>query len=170
MAFLASAALMFSVAMRAVMGVLARLLSMDMGVMEQVALRCLFGALILGCVGWRRIDWQGLRRAPVRDVWLLVLRGSAMFVVGMSLGTVAFIEGNYITTTLVLALPTTVLVSWLCFGESLSWRVMWLVLLSFVGVLCIVPSRGESILLGLPLWCALGAALCMSWGMMAARW
>lgn len=111
MAFLASAALMFSVAMRAVMGVLARLLSMDMAVMEQVALRCLFGALILGCVGWRRIDWQGLRRAPVRDVWLLVLRGSAMFVVGMSLGTVAFIEGNYITTTLVLALPTTVLVS-----------------------------------------------------------
>lgn len=167
---LASAALMVSVAMRAVMGVLARLLTTDMGVLEQVSLRSLFGALILMCLFWNRMRWRRLLRVPARDAALIALRAIAMFVVGMSLGTEAFIEGNYITTTLVLALPTTAIVCRACFGERLSWPVVGLVMLSFVGVLVIVQAKDESLLLGMPLWCALGAAFAMSWGMLAARW
>lgn len=166
---LAALALLVSVLMRAVMGVLARLLSAELSVLQQVSLRCLLGALLILLICHGRLRLAAFWHLPRTAQWLLVQRAVALFVVGMSLGTEAFIQGNYTTTTLVLALPTTALVSRWYFGERLSTRVMMLVALSFVGVLVFVAGNGQTLLLGWPFWCALAAAVAMSWGMLAAR-
>lgn len=154
--------------MRSVMGVFARELGQHVDLMMQIFLRGLLGTLILFVLCHRVIDIGKFWRINRAEAANLVARAVAMFVVGVALGSYAFIHGNYVTTTLILALPTTALVSRVVYREVMSWKAVVCVLLSFVGAATIILKDGQTLRFDWPLVCALLAALSMSWGILAA--
>ncbi|GFE66762.1 DMT family transporter [Litoreibacter roseus] len=158
-----------------IMGVFARELATGLNVVEQVALRSLIGAVVLLCVCWRIIDFGKFRTAPRSDLRLTAARAVAMFVIAISLGTVAFVEGNYASAAVIMALPTPAVLSVVMFGERMSVRDGMFVTLAFVGAaLTILAGTGAGAALGLildwPMLCALLATLFMSWGILARKW
>lgn len=157
-----------------IMGVFARELATGLNVVEQVALRSLMGALVLLCVCWRSIRPSKYFSAPNADLILTAMRSVAMFVFAISLGTVAFVHGNYASAAVIMALPTPAVLSVLMFGEKLSVFEGMFVVLAFVGAaLTILGGSGLTVALGLsldwPLLCALLATLFMSWGILSRK-
>ncbi|MEF2072718.1 DMT family transporter [Consotaella aegiceratis] len=173
--FLPILALVGAAFIGAIMGVFARELAQGLTVVEQVALRSLLGAAVLLCICWRVIDLGKIRTAPRQDLYLTTARAVAMFVVAISLGTIAFVEGNYASVAIVMALPTPAVLSIVMFGERMSVRDSMFVALAFTGAaLTILAGTGLGTGIGLtldgPLLCALVATLFMSWGILSRKW
>lgn len=157
-----------------IMGVFARELATGLTVVEQVALRSLMGAVVLLTVCWRVIDLDKFRTAPRSDLSLTAARAVAMFIIAISLGTVAFVEGNYASAAVIMALPTPAVLSVMMFRERMSVRDGMFVTLAFVGAaLTILAGSGAGAAIGLtldwPMLCALLATLFMSWGILARK-
>lgn len=158
-----------------IMGMFARELATDLTVFEQVALRALMGAIILLALCRKGIDLGKIYTAPKSDIGLTVARSIAMFVIGISLATVAFVEGNYASTAVIMALPTPAVLSVVMFGERMSVREGMYVILAFIGAsFSILAGTGAGTGIGLTLdWSslyALLATLVMSWGILSRRW
>lgn len=168
---LAIAALVAAAFIGAIMGVFARELAKDLNVVEQVALRSFMGAFILYAVRHRSISTARFVEAPRSDIWLTVFRSVLMFVIAISLGTVAFVYGNYASVAVVMSLPAPALLGVALFGERISFREGMLVTLAFLGAIVVVVSgSGMSLALEWPLVCAVGATFCMASGIMIRRW
>ena len=154
-----------------IMGIFARELSHALNVVEQVALRSFMGTIVLLCLCWRAIDFVKFRRIPKQDLTLTITRSVAMFVIAISLGTVAFVQGNYASAAVIMALPTLALLSRFMFGEAISGRETFFVMLAFLGAaLTILAGSGLSLSLDWPLLCALFATVFMSFGILARKW
>lgn len=158
-----------AVAMRSIMGVFARELDRYTDLMTQIFLRGLLGTLLLALFCYQFVDFKKFRDLERHEVRNLCARAIAMFVIGVALGSYAFIHGNYITATLVLALPTTAIISRVIYRESMSPATSSCVCLSFIGALIIILQKPQALAPDWALVCALIAALSMSWGILAAR-
>lgn len=155
----------------ATMGIFAREMAQELSVIEQVALRCITAGVILYLVCFRAISLGKYRLAPKRDLLLSVTRALSMFVFAISLGTIAFVQGNYATTSVLMALPVTAALGLVVFGERISLREAILVLLAFVGAALIVLAKtGLTLRFDWVSLCAVAAASFMGFGILARKW
>nr|WP_275944241.1 DMT family transporter [Gluconacetobacter asukensis] len=164
------AALVGTAFIGSIMGIFARELAAQLNVAEQVGLRCLMGALVLLAVSWRSIDFGKYARMPPSDLRLTAVRAVSMFVIAISLGTVAFVNGNYASVAVIMALPAPALLSALVFKERISYRETALVSFAFVGAaITIISAAGLRFEFNWPLSCAVLATLFMSYGILARK-
>jgi drug/metabolite transporter (DMT)-like permease len=166
----AVAALVGTAFIGSIMGMFARELATELNVAEQVFLRSLCGSLVLFVVCRRRIDLSKYRSAPPSDLALGAFRAISIYVIAISLGTLAFVNGKYGPVAIVMALPMTAILSSLVFRERISPREAMLVALAFAGAaITIYGGRGGGFELEWPLICALFASVFISFGMLAQK-
>ncbi|MEM7538895.1 MAG: DMT family transporter [Chloroflexota bacterium] len=138
-ALLATTALLWST-----LGIYIRLLADDFAILQQVYLRIAFAALFVGVIGVRQIRWYLLAQWHLNDWLLIVVRAAFLYLLGVSMTSVAFINGQYTTISLIKALPMTAVLGFLIFNERVTSKKLFYVSLSFIGAaLLVVPDIVE---------------------------
>ncbi len=156
-----------------IMGIFARSLAPHMGVWEQVMLRTFAGSVIILLVCAPHIRLKKIGSVSKSELFLTVARAISMYVIAIPLGTYAFSEGQYATTSIIMALPTTALVSILLFKEKAYARELRWVGLAFVGVCLIFYQKGHGEIDFSNMKAnvaALLACFAISWAILARKW
>lgn len=170
-AFFPVMAMIGAVFIGAIMGIFARQLDTELNVAEQVALRSFMGGVILYLICFWKINVRKFFCAPKKDIKLTILRSLCMFVAAISLGTIAFVNGNYTTVAVIMALPVPAFLASAMFGEQISTWEKLLVTLAFIGAVLVISARsGLSFNLEWPLVCAVFATCLMTFGVMSRKW
>ncbi len=130
---LAVSALVSAAMLGSVMGIFSRELAANMSVVEQVCLRSIFAAVLVLVVCSRWIHLDRLARAPRRELALVLARGMSTFVIAVTLGTTAFVNGHYGAVAIVMATPMAALLSVVLLREPARARELLWVALAFSG-------------------------------------
>jgi drug/metabolite transporter (DMT)-like permease len=158
----AIAALVSAAMLGSVMGIFSRELAVNMTVVEQVCLRSIFAALLVPAVCARWIHFDRIARAPRGELALVLARGVSMFVIAVSMGALAYINGHYGAVAIVMATPMAAVLSVVLLREPARARELLWVALAFTGAALTIYAGSGSGAAGEPRpyaqW-ALGAAL-----------
>lgn len=122
------------------LGVYIRILGQHFPVLQQIYLRVIVAAILVLILGYRQISWQRMGRLNGQD-WLLIgVRTASMYLFGVGLTSVAFLNGEYSTISLIRALPITALFGFLIFREPATWLKILFMLLSGFGASLLLLS------------------------------
>lgn len=159
------------------LGVYIRILGQHFDIFQQVYLRVTMAAILVAMIGIRRIGWSTLlQRMTIQEWRLIVLRTCAMYVLGVSLASVAFIGGEYSTISLIKALPLTAMIGVIIFREKLTQAKLLFVLLAFMGAsLLVMPDLlasqpGERLNFGYFELVGFISAACLAFSNAARKW
>jgi len=120
---------------QALMGIFARVFSVEMALLQQVALR-MFAALLFSLLlFWKSLDFSKFKRVTGKEYGLIFVRSVLMYITGISFISVAFIYGTFANVAFILALPFTAMIGIVVLREKLTFKSALLLLLSFLGVL-----------------------------------
>lgn len=165
------AALITTAAVGASMGVFARILSRDFSNIQQIALRCTIGCVLFYVFAHRKVSFAAIIAGGGRELAISVGRAFSIYVVAITLGTIAFIHGNYGAVSVVMAMPLTALLSAIIFRERVDTAQAAFVIVSFIGaVLVISQSHPDRFVFDWPLLVAFCAAAFMAFGVLARKW
>lgn len=120
------------------MGVFARYLHEGMSLFQQVGFRIFAGFLFSCLIFYKHIDLRKLQEIKLNQWALLILRGFAIYLIGISFGTVAYINGKYSNISFIMAFPMTAILGTLIFKDKLSVKKFLYILMAFLGVVLIV--------------------------------
>jgi drug/metabolite transporter (DMT)-like permease len=93
-----------------------------------------------------------------------------MFVIALSLGTIAFVNGNYASVAVIMAFPTPAIIAVVMLGERISLKETLLVSVAFIGAaITIFGGTGQTIRFEWPLICAFVATVFISYSILARK-
>jgi len=163
-------ALIFVAFTGSIMGIFARELAAELNVVEQVFLRSLMGCVALAVVCRRHLNMSKITMAPRKEIQLIIARSLSIYVIAISLGTIAFVNGKYGPVAIVMSVPTTAILSVIMFGEKASLKEIAFVICAFLGaVITISSSYYDELEIGWPLICALVATCFLSFGLLGQK-
>ena len=123
------------------LGVYIRILGQHFAILQQIYLRVIVAGVLLFLLGYRQISWRRMVNLSGRDWLLIVMRTTTMYLFGVGLTSVAFLNGEYSTISLIRALPVTALFGFLIFRERVTRLKMLFMVLSALGAsLLVVPD------------------------------
>lgn len=79
----------------ACMGIFARILEQDFMLFQQVAFRLLSAFIIINIIFSKQIDYKKIKYIPKRDWIIITFRSISMYLIGITLASIAFINGKY---------------------------------------------------------------------------
>ncbi|RYF61874.1 MAG: DMT family transporter [Comamonadaceae bacterium] len=167
---LAIASLVAAAGCGSFLGIFARSLDVYLTPVQQVALRCGLGALVLGALVGPRTLVLAIFKASQRDLAISAARGVLLYGAGVTLSAYAFIHGNYAVVSIVLALPVVAVLGSAVFGDRLGPKRWALVVCAFLGAGSI-SLYGVALDTGsiTPVASALAAAIFMGFGFVGQR-
>lgn len=131
----------------ACMGIFARILGNELLLFQQVAFRLFAALIMMNVLFYRNIDYQKIKRISARDWLFIVIRSIFMYLLGITLGTIAFIDGKYGNISFIMAFPMTAVLGIIILKEKINLKQGLLVFLSFVGVALISVNDPSNIFL-----------------------
>lgn len=153
------------------MGLFARWLGQDMALFQQIFFRILAGLLFGGAIFYRQISLARLRLAGAREWGLILVRSSALYLLGVGLGTQAYITAKYSNVAFISALPVPAIFGILLFREAATPRKILLILSSFAGALLIVvKDYGDLLARDVGELYALLSVVVFSFGIVTRKW
>lgn len=118
----------------ACMGIFARILENDLMLFQQVAFRLLSAFIIINILFFKQINYKKIKIIPKRDWIIIIFRSISMYMLGITLGSIAFINGKYSNISFIMALPMMALLGIFIFKEKVDFKKGSLIFLSFLGV------------------------------------
>lgn len=120
------------------MGIYIRMLAEHLSLFQQVYLRIAVAAFCLLLMGARHIRWHKIQQQSIADWLLLAVRSASMYLLGVGLVSIAYLEGEYSTISLIKALPFAAVLGFLLFKEKATAPKVLFVTLSLAGALMII--------------------------------
>ncbi|MDF5724403.1 MAG: DMT family transporter [Rhizonema sp. PD37] len=165
------AALIVMTCIGASMGLFARWLEEAMGLYQQVFFRILAGFILGIPLFYKKTNLSKVHHIPLGEWLLIFLRGSAIYLFGITFGTRAFIAAKYSNVAFIMALPVTALLGLIIFRGSFNFRKIILLITSFIGVLIIaVKDYTQIFIWDVGAYWALLATSLVSFGILARKW
>ncbi|HSX09382.1 MAG TPA: DMT family transporter [Candidatus Saccharimonadales bacterium] len=122
------------------MGIFARFLNTEFTIFQQVYLR-IFAAFILGIlIFYKDLDFKKLTKIPLREWGVIVLRSISLYVLGVTLISVAFIKADYSNASFISSLPMTAVLGFIFLKEKVTFQKVLYIFLGFLGVIIIAVS------------------------------
>ncbi len=128
------------------MGIFARILEHDLMLFQQVAFRLLSAFIIMNIIFFKQINYKKIKLISKTDWIVIIFRSIAMYMIGITLGSIAFINGKYSNISFIMALPMTALLGIFIFKEKVDLKRICLIFLSFLGVAFISVNNMSNIL------------------------
>lgn len=124
----------------AVLGVVIRAVTGQVSVPMTLLIVAFVGAVSLGAFSFQRIGWSGMWQTRPEDLAMMLLAGIcnavAFFALSQALRTTPVVYVNSLNAT---QATLAAIAGVLLFGESLSWPLLFGVLLTIVGLVCMKP-------------------------------
>lgn len=124
----------------AVLSVLARFLSTDFTILQQVYLRVFIALGIAIILFHRHLRWHIIKSMPAREWGILAFRGITGYAVGVTLLSQASTMTTIGNVTFIASLPLVPLLGLLLLGEKATWWKIVFILGSFLGVMLLATK------------------------------
>lgn len=121
----------------ATMGIFARYLNAEFTILQQTYLR-IFAAFLLGLlIFYKDIDFKKIKKISLKEWSLLVFRSIALYLIGVTLISEAYIIAKYSNISFISALPITAILGFIFLKEKVTFSKIFFIILGFLGVILI---------------------------------
>lgn len=121
----------------ATMGIFARYLNAEFTILQQTYLR-IFAAFLLGLlIFYKDIDFKKIKKISLKEWSLLVFRSIALYLLGVTLISEAYIIAKYSNISFISALPITAILGFIFLKEKVTFSKIFFIILGFLGVILI---------------------------------
>lgn len=155
----------------AIMGIFVRELNDRVDIFQQVCLRLLFAFAIGNIFFYKQINYAKLKNVTAKEWGILLLRALCIYLLGIVMGTLAFINAKYSNVTVITVLPMTAILGFLFFKEKITVMKLISLLVTFAGVMLIVIKDFQNLFpFGIGETCALISIIFGALGNLSRKW
>lgn len=153
-----------------VLPVVPRFLSNDFKLFQQVYLRLAVGFIFSLILFSGKINLTKIFSLPAKDLFWIIFRASAYFLLGVVLNTQALLLTKISNVTLIGTVPVTALLGFILLKEKPTLGKIILIVISFIGALIISVTNFSSFTLGMGEFVAFLSSLSISFALVSRKW